>query len=204
MEETKFKKNNRITIVAFLALFTLPVIFAWTAYFSGWFEGASTTNNGEWVDPVLAFEALNPIYSGGEPLILEPGETWKLILPAKVANCQDEQVDSSCMLNLFLMGQTHMALGKESKRVERILLNGADPYNEQQLQAVIERFVDLKVVNGEAETTSDLSQSYIYIADPVGNIILRYPLVESQENVFMVGKDILKDLKKLLKLSRLG
>lgn len=204
MEQTNFKKTNRLTVIAFLGLFTLPIILAWAAYFSGWFEDVNTTNKGEWVIPVFAFGDLYPTYADDTALKLQPGETWKLIFPADVEQCQDQQMDSNCLTNLFLIGQIHIALGKDSERLERILLNGSASYTEQQLQTVKQRFTDLRVVNSQSKTNAFLPPAYIYIADPLGNIILRYPLVETQEEVPLKGKDILKDLKKLLKLSRLG
>ena len=204
MEQTPHKKSNRFTIIAFLALFTLPVIIAWTAYFSGWFESVNTTNNGEWVTPILAFEDYSPVYSENSPVVLAPGETWKLIMPAKVASCQNDDTDKKCLINLYLMGQTHIALGKNNERLERILYNGTASYTEEQLKALKERFLDVKVVNNSSGTSKSLPDNYIYIIDPVGNIILRYPFVDKQEDIFLSGKGILKDLKKLLKLSRLG
>lgn len=204
MEQTNYKKKNRFTVVAFLGLFTLPIIIAWAAYFSGWFEDVNTTNKGEWVTPIVELEDLHPLYSDDTPVKLQPGETWKLILPAEVSQCQNDQTDSICLVNLYLIGQTHMALGKDSERLERILFNGSARYDEQQLQALKQRFTDLKVLNSRSPATAILAKDYIYIADPLGNIILRYPLVESQQAVPLKGKDILKDLKNLLKLSRLG
>lgn len=203
MEQTKFKKTNRITIIGFLVIFTVPIIMAWIAYFNGWFEGVATTNKGEWVQPILELSEFNPVYSDDKPVPLKPGETWKLIYPAKVSECQSDQGDSICMINLFLIGQTHMALGKESERVERVLFNGPTDYEPEQLKALQERFIDLRVVNSNSNRVLDLSTDYIYIADPVGNIMLRYKVVEKKENVFLKGKDILKDMKNLLKLSRL-
>ena len=37
----------------------------------------------------------------------------------------------------------------------------------------------------------------IYIVDPIGNLVLHYPLSDA-------GKPVLTDLKKLLKLSQIG
>jgi len=203
LEQTNHKKNNRLTIIGFLIIFTLPVALAWFAYFSGWFENTATTNKGEWVKPVVALKAFEPVYSDGQVVLMQPGEKWKIIYPSKVSQCQDEQLDSKCLMNLYLIGQAHLALGRDSKRVERVLFNGSTEYDEQQLNSLQQRFVDLRVIKGRENTDSALSVDYIYIADPVGNIMLRYPVVETKEQVFLKGKDILKDLKKMLKLSRL-
>ena len=203
LEQTKYKKGNRITIVGFFAIFTLPILAAWAAYFSGWFEGVNTTNNGEWVKPIISFSESNPVYSDGATYVTKPGEKWKLIIPAKVSDCQNEETDINCLVNLFLMSQTHTSLGKNIDRVEKVLFNGLNEYSDEQLKALQERFTDLKIVNSSESAVRELPANYIYIADPLGNIMLRYSVVNSREEMPLKGKDILKDLKKLLKLSRL-
>lgn len=203
MEQTKYKKGNRITIVGFLAIFTLPIVAAWAAYFSGWFDSIDTTNKGEWVKPIISFSDSNPVYTDGAAYVTKPGEKWKLIIPAKVSDCQNEETDLDCLLNLFLMSQTHTALGKNIERVEKILFNGLNEYSDEQIKALQERFVDLRVVNSSKPVVRELPANYIYIADPLGNIMLRYSVVNNREEMPLKGKDIMKDLKKLLKLSRL-
>jgi hypothetical protein len=203
LEQKNYKKGNRITIVGFLAIFTLPIIAAWAAYFSGWFDGINTTNRGEWVKPIISFSESNPVYSDGATYVTKPGEKWKLILPAKVSECQTEDTDLDCLLNLFLMSQTHTALGKSIERVEKILFNGLNEYSDEQLKALQERFVNLKIVNSGSPAVREIPLSYIYIADPLGNIMLRYEVVANREEMALKGKDIMSDLKKLLKLSRL-
>jgi hypothetical protein len=203
LEQTKYKKGNRITIVGFFAIFTLPILVAWAAYFSGWFDGIDTTNKGEWVKPIISFSDSNPVYSDGASYVTKPGEKWKLIIPTKVSDCQNEETDLNCLLNLFLISQTHTSLGKNMERLEKVLFNGLNEYSDEQIKALQERFVDLKVVNSSKAVVRELPANYIYIADPLGNIMLRYSVVNNREEMGLKGKDILKDLKKLLKLSRL-
>jgi len=190
-------------MIGFLVIFALPIAIAWAAYFNGWFEGINTTNEGEWVKPIISFSDFNPVYSDKSAFITKPGEKWKLIFPAKLAECQSEETDLDCLLNLFLISQTHMALGKNKQRVEIILFNGLTAYSVEQLKALEERFVDFKVVNSSTEAFREIETSYIYIADPLGNIMLRYSAVKNREELPLKGKSVLKDLKKLLKLSRL-
>ncbi len=204
-KSTEHKTNNRVTLIAFLTLFTLPVALAWIAYFSGWYDELDSTNKGQWVKPVLMFEEFSPVYgSDGQAVVIMPGETWKLVYPALVQDCQDNSGDSICHLNLFLIGQVHLALGKESNRMERQMFNGTAKYTEAQYNAVTQRFLGLRVVNSNFESTDLLSSDYVYIIDPVGNIILKYPIVKSKDAVPLKGKDILSDLRKLMKLSRIG
>ena len=73
-----------------------------------------------------------------------------------------------------------------------------------QLAELQKRFVDLEVAKGSEIATSRLNPEYIYVADPLGNIMLRYPVIRDKDSAFVKGKDILYDLKKLLRMSRIG
>ena len=203
MQQIKNKKS-RFTLFVFLGLFTLPVIAAWIAYFSGWFSDINTTNKGEWVKPIINFQKFKPVYSDDMPLKMQPDESWKIILPEAVNQCQNEQQHAPCIINLYMVNQAHTALGILAERVEMVLYNGDAIYNAAQLEILQKRFIDLRIINGLPTQTMKLPTEYIYIADPLGNIMLRYPRVKSQQEAFIKGGDILKDLKKLLKLSRIG
>jgi hypothetical protein len=52
--------------------------------------------------------------------------------------------------------------------------------------------------------TLEFGMNAIYIADPLGNVMMAYPLVTGQAEILAQGKDVLRDLKRLLKLSRIG
>ena len=184
-------------------LFALPVAAAWSAYFSGWFDDVNTTNKGEWVKPILSFSDVNPVYEDQSEFITKPGEKWKLIFPNNVSNCQVEETDLDCLHNLFVISQTHIALGKNTERVEQILYNGNNDYTDAQLKTLQGRFLDLRIINSSSEAVVEIPNGYIYIADPLGNIMLRYPVVNTREDIPLKGKAILSDFKKLLKLSRL-
>ena len=49
-----------------------------------------------------------------------------------------------------------------------------------------------------------LDPAKIYVADPLGNIILEYPQPKTDQEVLTFGKAMLSDLRKLLKYSRIG
>jgi len=199
------KTSNRLTIIGFLVVFTMPIIFAWVAYFNGWYNEAESTNRGQWVKPVLMFEKYQPFYADTDhPVVIKPGETWKLVYPSSIHQCLDDDLDSICHINLYLLGQTHLALGKEANRLERMLLTSSEEHSKGQENIITQRFIDLKIVNTNGLWQGELSEDFVYIIDPVGNIILRYPIATKKEDVFLKGKDILYDLRKLLKLSRIG
>jgi ubiquinone/menaquinone biosynthesis C-methylase UbiE len=50
----------------------------------------------------------------------------------------------------------------------------------------------------------DESTDAIFIADTLDNIILRYPLQLDKKQAVLHSRDILSDMRKVLKLSRIG
>ena len=119
-----------------------------------------------------------------------------------------ESCDEICMENVYRMRQIHMGIGKHSLRVQKVLfLTNQHPgelsklfinYAGQQvintdsvdLDTLLDKFRSEKVIN-------PTKAGHIYISDPLGNLMMSYP---SDIN----PKGILKDLKKLLRASRIG
>jgi hypothetical protein len=50
----------------------------------------------------------------------------------------------------------------------------------------------------------DESTDAIFVADTLDNVILRYPLQIDKEQAILHSRDILSDMRKVLKLSRIG
>ncbi len=203
MANNPHKRKNRLTIIILLAVFALPILIAYAAYFGGWFKEVGSFNKGELINPIIDFRELKPTIAN-QPIQFMTGEKWRIILPVKDEAClQSEEVDG-CLLSLYIMGQAHQALGKEKDRVKRQLYIGEQIIDQVQLAELQKRFVDLEVAKGSAIASSRLNPEYIYIADPLGNIMLRYPVIKDKDSAFVKGKDILYDLKKLLRMSRIG
>ena len=203
MANADAKKSNRWSIIILLAIFTIPIGFAWTAYFTGMMPKVSSTNKGELIQPVIDFRAFEPMYSG-EALVFEPDQQWRLILPIDNPACLESEEEDGCLLSIYIMGQAHQALGRRQDRVTRTLYIGDMDLSTEKQDALVERFVNLNIVTGKPLANSALSADYIYIADPLGNIMLRYPLIKDKEQAFLKGKNIFQDLKKLLRISRIG
>jgi alpha-acetolactate decarboxylase len=50
----------------------------------------------------------------------------------------------------------------------------------------------------------DVKTNGIFIVDTLNNIILRYPTQNDQQEAVLHSRDILSDMRKVLKLSRIG
>ncbi|MDN4502993.1 hypothetical protein QX776_11320 [Alteromonadaceae bacterium BrNp21-10] len=183
------KNNNKKSMLLVAAIFILPVILAKFALELDWFNKAAT-NKGELLDPVLDMSAL---YS------TEPPQVWR-ILYTLPANCDD-----ACQNAIYSVNQVWTALGKESDRAQPVII--VTEQSDAQARAQLSKLPNLTLLESDVDTVSSVFNSasqYIYIADTLQNVILRYPLHQQQQEAVLHSREILADVKKLLKLSRIG
>jgi len=114
--------------------------------------------------------------------------------------------DKVCEHALYLARQVNVGLGKDASRVQRALLVSGNNLAEES-RALIERdyprllviFYQPGLVEaglGPAIGGRDI-QGHIFLCDPNGNIMMYYTAAQG-------GKEILEDLKHLLKISNIG
>jgi len=145
-----------------------------------------TTNHGEFVDPPVAVEALELTDAAGTPFT--PSRTWGLWV------VQPARCDVACDRALHRLRQVHELLNRDAPRVRRALVGPASiapgPIADGALAA---RYPGLEFLTGRIAGLDPGP----YIVDPLGNLVLRYPLGAA-------GKSVLDDLKRLLKVSQIG
>ena len=199
-------KKNRMTMVALFVMFIAPVIIAYTAYFNGWFSGA-TKNQGELltVENVLDIEDFRFDSADGKAITGKEFETlYWWVMPIDSNQC-----DAACLkLNVYTLNQTYVGLGKEGKRLKPLLvLPTGTKSNTEDFPVAYSEFSNIGV-KSLPETASglnkDLPANYIYLVDPLGNIFMRYPLVRDEQLAPKTSKDLRTDLLRLFKYSRLG
>lgn len=171
------------TKLALLALFfAAPVALAWLAYRLDWAPG-TTSNYGELITPA------RPL--AGEPLGALRGK-WVLVT-FDAAAC-----DAYCEKKLYFMRQVRRAQGKDQGRVERLWLLTDAGAPRAPLLAAIE---DTRVARAGELPAQFPAQGaladHIYVVDPLGNLMMRYPRDPDPSRM-------LKDLQRLLKVSGLG
>ncbi|PSW19317.1 cytochrome oxidase [Photobacterium sanctipauli] len=177
------------TLLLLLGAFALPVILAKLVLDLNWYQGG-VTNRGELLASPLTSEWL------GE------SQQWQLIylLP--------EQCDEKCAGALFNLRQIPKAAGAGQERISSVLLVPAEYMAElpgtvaAQAEGIEQREVPEHIVT--QLKTLEYGAKAIYIADPLGNVMMAYPLVKGKVEVLAQGKDLLRDLKRLLKVSKIG
>lgn len=169
----------RATLALIALACAAPVILATLAYYLDWAPGG-TGNYGELIPP-------RPL--AGAPLDKLKGK-WVLVT-FDAAAC-----DAYCEKKLYYLRQTRRAQGKEQPRIERAwLLTDPGPPRAELLQAI--EGMHLAPAGDLAQAFPGAPTDHIYLVDPLGNLMLRFPRDPDP-------KRIIRDLKRLLKYSRIG
>jgi hypothetical protein len=177
----KFK--GRMLLIGLVLVFALPAILAKTILSNNWYQ-SGVTNYGNLVDPAVTFESLdidNPLFQ----------KSWQmgLVLP--------EECLSHCAEKLHLLRQTHIALGKNKERILPVVYVTAEL---SIIPTIMEEFI---VVPVSEEFLSHVSEGDYLVVDPLGQLVMSYPN-EQEITLAAQSKGLLSDLRKLLKLSRVG
>ncbi|MFN2362381.1 MAG: hypothetical protein ABR522_15040 [Marinobacter sp.] len=186
-----------------LLLFTLgfgPMIVATIMFYTGWLNPTDNSNNGELIQPPAPLGQMQLEGADGNPLVARFGPEaadpeWMMMVVSGDCTADCEEL-------LYRARQVNIALGKNANRVNRSAWLGtvsedlSARWNDE--YSSMER---LTISGGESPRwpagISPDQEPRILLVDPFGNVILHY----GSEHT---GKDMLKDLKHLLKLSQIG
>jgi cytochrome oxidase Cu insertion factor (SCO1/SenC/PrrC family) len=197
------KTKNRIILLTIFAIALVPLLVAIGMKVSGW-RPARTTNYGQLIQPAKPLTDVELVRRTGEHLRLQDlRHRWLLVTFSKGACI------GVCARSIYKMRQAHVAQGKYQERVRRMLVvlpNGAAPDFEPMVKAYPGMIVVTGPVTDEQALGRQLQipggtaldeQGWIYIVDPIGNYMMRYP-PDADPN------GIRKDLARLLRVSQVG
>lgn len=195
-------RRGQLKLIALAALFLGPVVLAFVMYYG--FDGlgpGGDVSNGELLLPTVALPSLAqvPVLQAGRAADEEPLRLYWNIVHVTGDGCGEV-----CQQALADSAKVRFLLVKELDRVSRVLLT-AGPRPDLALLA--ERYPDLIVldVSGGGEAASgalsmlgwDGTEGVLHVTDPRTNLVMRYALDADRMGMF-------HDLKRLLKLSRIG
>lgn len=176
-------KTTRGNLFFIALIFIVPMVGAWIFYH--WhLSFAKPLNHGQLIasPPALSTFALKQL--NGNDLNIA-AKKWRILF------VKPETCDRACDQQLYFLHQLITALGQDGQRVKNIVI--VQPQN-----ATSTHYPEMEVaVKNTQQQAFTLQQNNIYIADPLGNVILSYP---AHANV----EDVLKDLQLLLKASQTG
>ena len=208
--DAALQRRSRMKLLAVLGAFGIPLLLAtvWLHYarVSGGSLGLSA--RGELIHPAFPLEsvALSELSAEqGTPFDEESLRGIWTMFYAPAGECGE-----ACELNIYHMRQVRLALSHRMDRVQRVLLvNGSGHVNPD----LLSEHPGLRVLSGTSgqyeevveKINTALSQSKgalkpadaIYLIDPFANVMMRFP-------ADLPPKSMLKDIKHLLKVSRIG
>lgn len=190
MSEKPRKRRTTLWLIA--ALCVAPVVASYVAYFV--MPPAGHTNYGELLNAPPLPDARLRLVDGSAFAMSALRGKWVLM------TADSSQCGEPCQRKLFTMRQLRLTQGKDMTRLERAWLitdEGAvaETITRDFSGTWLVRAPGTQLLNGlPAERPLD---DYIYVIDPLGNIVLRY--ARDAEPGRMI-----KDLTRLLKTSRVG
>ena len=196
--------RGRLLLVALASLFFGPLIAAslWYRHADRWPLPEQRANHGELLSPIQTLDEIRLTGLDGRPLAPEMLRgRWSLVYLG------GPECDADCQHFLYQIRQVRTALGKETERVQRLYLLRSPPTDPASLRALSRLHPDLVVAILGApavdeqirrvHAAEDWSGANLYLVDPLGNLVLRYGADQDP-------RDVLTDLRRLLRLSHVG
>ena len=197
--------SSRQAFVLLALLFMTPAFVAWVMHNSseqGW-RPDGMTNRGSLIHPARPLTLPADMVVGEQPAAEYLQGLWTLLYIG------DGDCDAVCNENLYKMRQIRTAQNENMRRVQRAFLV-RDEAISAELQVLLEtEYKDMAVqliTAGQLEQLDSffrvddgplLDTGRVYIVDPLGNLMMYYPPDADPGGM-------LKDLKKLLKYSKIG
>ncbi|MFS1948218.1 hypothetical protein BCU64_013295 [Vibrio lentus] len=188
-EETRLlqkrRSKGRLMLIGLILIFALPAIIAKTVLEQHWYT-AGVTNSGELVEPRVTLEDV-----GITLPVAEEGWLVGYIAPT--------ECESLCEQQLHYLNQSYLALGKNKERVTAVVFVAEGV----SLKGTINK-PDLEFLAGGGQLRAEFAPASIVIIDPLGQLVMEYKSVSEPSQLVSQSKGMIHDLRKLLKLSRVG
>jgi cytochrome oxidase Cu insertion factor (SCO1/SenC/PrrC family) len=198
LNERQKIKRGRITLALIALAFIVPVLIAAWMQRVALQEGVwHSTHHGTLLQPPLALkDFLLPTYAGSVFTLADLKGKWTMLYIAPPS----AECEAACKQALYHMRQIRLALGREMPRVQRVLLT--TPESVVWLEDIAAEYEGMHIVLDVGALDSPLQQLEpvqpgIYLFDPLGNAMMVYAPDTDP-------RDILKDIKKLLRISKVG
>ena len=186
------RRSARRTLTLLALVCAAPVVASYVAYY--WLRPEGRTNYGELLQARPAPDVAG-IRADGVPFHLSELQGRWILLIVNGVGC-----DTACERGLYATRQARTIQGREQDRVVRVLLQptGAPPLSAELLAA----HAGMIVVQADSRQWQTLPgvvglAANIYLIDPRGNLVLRYP---ADPDI----RGLAKDMERLLRASRIG
>jgi hypothetical protein len=185
-------RMGRLKMILVLLVCAAPVIASYLTYYV--FRPEGRRNYGELIDPQRPLPTATATRPDGTTIDLPTLKDQWLLISVSGSEC-----GPTCEQNLYLQRQLRESMGREKMRVEWVWLRpDAFPVPERLAPALTEATV-LSVApevlnNWLAPADGQALDAHLYVVDPLGNWMMRFP-------TNLDAKKARKDLEHLLKAS---
>ncbi|MFT7228331.1 MAG: cytochrome oxidase Cu insertion factor (SCO1/SenC/PrrC family) [Methylophilaceae bacterium] len=190
LADVKASKGKKMFLLLVL-VFVLPFTIALTLHLLD--IRPSGKSFGHLITPVVALEI--PTFNDAKDVRFS-GEQWSKIW--NIVMVAEAGCNKACEQNVDKLNRVQRSLNKEKHRVQRILIlkNTFDAEKISQLQEKFPQLIVLTVEEASQEqfiaTFEQVApQGSIYLVDPLNNLMMHYPDVESKE----LRSDVMRLLK---------
>ena len=191
MLNEQIQKSNRRKLLLLLALMCAPVVISYALYFLDY--KPESKHYGDLIPIVkVTGKATNQV----DNTILRMKDLhgkWVLV------TIDSGHCDEACQQKLYFMRQVRLVQGKQKHRIERLWLINDDVIPNAELVKEYEGTFFAKAQDSEILgfiETKEIQTKHIYLIDPMGNLMMRFP-----ENVDRTKMG--HDIKRLLHVSQL-
>jgi cytochrome oxidase Cu insertion factor (SCO1/SenC/PrrC family) len=191
MSDAPHRKRSLASLWLIVALAVAPVAGSYLMYY--FWPPERSVNYGELLEPRALPDAALTGHDGAPFSLSSLKGKWVLAMVDGAA------CDAYCEKKLIYMRQLRLTQGKNMDRVERLwLVNDSAPPR----SGLLDDHAGLRVARAgraflEGLPARPSAVDHIYLIDPLGNLMMRYP--RDPEPNYMI-----KDLTRLLKASRIG
>lgn len=192
MSNEIIKKSNRRKFVLLLVLLFSPVVISYTLFFMGYRPGS--VNYGDLVEIEKLTGSAGVIQDTNKILRTKDLHGKWIMLTIDSGNC-----DEACQLKLYYMRQVRTMQNKEMNRIERLWLIDDNEKVDPELLKDYEGTLFVNARDSELLQqipTQESRRKHIYLIDPMGNLMMRFP-----EN--LEPRKMSDDIKRLLHVSQM-
>lgn len=197
--ESRRTRMGRLKMLAVLAVCAAPVVASYFTYYVIRPEGRR--NYGELIEPQRPLPALTATALDGKPVPLPSLRGQWLLVSVAGGAC-----DAVCETHLYLQRQLREGLGKDKERVDWVWLvpDGVAPRASllpALAQATVLRVDEAQLARWLAPAPGQLLADHLYLVDPRGNWMMRFPAAKPGELDTAAARNIKRDLERVLRAS---
>lgn len=183
-------RRSNLTLWLILAVCLAPLVLSYALY--ALWRPQSFVNYGELIDPPVALAGVSLPRAGGAPFrFSELSGKWVYLIVDSGA------CDTRCQRKLYYVRQVRLTQGKDQSRVERLWLISDQHAPAAELEREYHGTIAVRLAATDFLSRLPARNSaadHIYLVDPLGNLMMRYPAEPDPSRMK-------KDLTRLLKLS---